>query len=549
MSINDNLIKNRVAELRSKVFSLWASEGKWDGNNPNSPLFGMDKDPVVALLITAMAYQELQIETDLENFRKGLVSELEDTLLPFHLTKANPAVIMMTTAKAKGNKARCIVGADTDFTVQKESFMERSTHHFCPLFESNIIGATITDLCQTLNGQWKLTLEVDDEKALLGGVGFFFKGIEFDELVMRLGDKEIGLIYPWEYDRFPMNPDFSFWNLVYNHSLVFGTNEQWFDLWAEQPMQYYMVDPYTPMILSRGTTELTLEFIGLKNKNIGTNNVFINSFPAVNVTKRSFSLTPSEPVVKIANDSDFFMNLVGEYDTVEEADKFILRRYGCERFGFAELLRLADELQKRSGTDFYAYQQFSSLQNGDKMRKLKVLLKDILSEINREGTPKTGVYALLKENAEVELAIPLKALYTDGAKGNNIEPGAQVIAVPNDFNLGETLVLTRSSGGRDEITNEDQKKRLARYYTLTNDKLVTRSDLKSFCIKELYNYDIGSVNRVEVATNDDGIRTVVAFVADVNPELDLKSIQQRLERLIEVRSSGLMPVQVMLVKA
>lgn len=549
MSINDNIIKNRVAELRDKVFSLWASEGRWDGNNPNSPLYGLDKDPLVAMMITAMAYQELQIENDIENFRKGMVNELEDSLLPFHLTKANPAVLMMTSAKAKGNPARCIVGADTDFAIQKESFMERSTLHFCPLFESNIIGATITDFSQTLNGPWKMTLQVDDEKALLGGVGFFFKGIEFDELVMRLGDKKIGLINPWEYDRFPMNPDFSFWNLVYNHSLAFGTNEQWFDLWAEQPLQYYMVDPYDPVVLNRGVTELTLEFIGLKSKTIGTNNVFINSFPAVNVTKRSFALTPSEPVVKIADDTDFFMNLVGEYDTVEEADKFILRRYGCERFGLAELLRLADELQKRSSTDFYAYQQFSSLQNGDKMRKLKVLLKDLLAEVNREGTPKTGVYALLKENAEVEVAIPLKALYTDGAKGNNIDPGAVVMSAPNDFDLGETRVLTRSSGGRDEVTNDDQRKRLVRYYTLTNDKLVTRSDLKSFCIKELYNYDIGNVNRVEIASNEDGVRTVVVFVSDVNPELDLNSIQHRLERLIEVRSSGLMPVQIMLVKS
>ena len=97
------------------------------------------------------------------------------------------------------------------------------------------------------------------------------------------------------------------------------------------------------------------------------------------------------------------------------------------------------------------------------------------------------------------------------------------------------------------MVNTDEKKRLARYYTLTNDKLVTRSDLKSFCIKELYRYDIGSVNRVEIA-NDDDTRTVVAFVSEVNPELDLEAIQQRIERLIEVRSSGLTPVKVLIVK-
>lgn len=549
MSMNNDQIKNRVAELRNKVFSLWANEGKWDGNNPNAPLYGLDRDPLVAMLLTAVAYQELQIENDIENYRKGMVSEFEDTVLPFHLTKASPAITMMTTAKAQGNKMRCIVGDNTDFTLQKDSFMERVALHFCPLFESNIIGATVTDITPTLNGQWKLTLEVTDEKALLGGVGFFFKGIEFEELVMHLGDKEISLINPWEYDRFPMNPNFSFWNLLYNQSLVFGTNEQWFDLWAEQSLQYYMVDPYASVLLNQGTTELTLEFIGLKSKNIATNNVFINSFPAVNVTQRSFALTPSDPLVKIADDNDFFMNLVGEYDTLEEADKFILRRYGCERFGFAELLRLADELQKRNATDFYAFQQIPSFQNSDKMRKLKVLLKDILAEVNRAGSPKTGVYALLKENAKVEVSIPLKALYTDGAKGNDIQPNAQILSVPTELDLEQTRILIRSSGGRDEVTNADQKKRLAQYYTLTNDKIVTRSDLKSFCLKELYRYDINSVDRIEVAQDEDQARTVVAFVSGVNPELDLQALQQRVERLIEVHSSGLTPVKLMIVNS
>ena len=547
---NDNdIIKNRVAELRDKVFSLWANEGQWDSNNPNSPLYGMDRDPLVSMLITALAYQEHQIENDIEQFRSGMVSELEEAMLPFHLTKATPAIAMMSTAKAKGNKARCIVGDNTNFTVQKESFRERVSYNFRPLFEANIIGATVTELSQTLNGKWKLILEVEDEKTVFGGVGFLFKGIDFEEITMHLGDKEVNLINPWEYDRFPMCPDFSFWNLVYNKSLVFGTNEQWFDLWAEQQVQYYMVDPYVPIVLNQGTVELTIDFIGLKNKNISADNVFINSFPVVNVNKRVFSLTPSEPIVKIADDNDFFMNLVGEYDTVEEADKFILRRYGCERFGLSELLRLADSLMKRSKTDYFAYQEIPALQDGERMRKLKVLLKDITNEINREGTPKTGVYALLKGNANVDVAIPLKALFTDGTKGNDIEPNSLVLYGPNDFDLGQTRFLTRSSGGRDEVIDNEERKMLSHYYALTNDKLVTRSDLKSFCIKELYKYDIGSVNRIEVANNDDGTRTVVAFVSEVNPELDLKAIQQRIQRLIDIHSSGLLPVNVLILNS
>ena len=60
--MNNDDIKNRTSELRNKVFALWAQEGKWESGNPNSPLNGMDKDPLVSLLITALAYQEYQIE-------------------------------------------------------------------------------------------------------------------------------------------------------------------------------------------------------------------------------------------------------------------------------------------------------------------------------------------------------------------------------------------------------------------------------------------------------------------------------------------------------
>lgn len=543
MNYDNEIIQNRVAELSNKVLSIWALEGKWEKGNPNAPLYGMERDPLVNLLLTALAYQELQIEADINRFRSGMVDELEEAMLPYHLTKAAPAIVMMSTAKAKGNPERCAVGDETSFTLRKESFRERTTFNFRPLFESNIIGATVTGLEQMPNGQWKLTLAVEDEKADLGGVGFFFKDMAFDNLVMHLGDKEINLIKPWEYDRFPMNPDFSFWNMAYNKSLLFGTNEQWYDLWTEQPVQYYMVEPYDAVALPQGTVALTLDFVGLRNSSIGAGNVCINSFPVVNVNKRSFALTPSEPIVKIADDNDYFMNLVGQPDTIGEADKFILRRYGCERFGFSELLRLADTLQKRNSTDFYAYQEISSLKDGEKMRKLKVLLKDILKDIRSEGTPKTGVYALLKGDADIEVSIPMKALYTDGSRANGIESGSVVMEAPSDFDLGQTRVLTTSTGGRDEVVNTDERRMLSHYYALTNDKLVTRSDLKLFCVKELRRYNIG-VNRIEVLNTAEGTRNVVAYVSGVNPELDLSAIAQRIQRLIDVHSSGLMSVTV-----
>ena len=544
----NNEMKEKVADLRNKIFTLWSNEGKWESGNPDSPLYGLDRDPLITMLITAMVYQQQQIESDIERFRSGMVSELEDAILPFYLTKATPAIAMMCSAKAAGNNDNYVVGQGVDFSIQKESFQTRETLHFCPLFESNVIGAEVKAVEKQPDGKYKLTLEVKETKSSLDGVGFFFKGVDFDQLTMQLDGKAVPLICPWEYDRFPMNPDFSFWNMIYSKSLVFGTNEQWFDLWAAKNMQYYMVAPNSSLVLEQGTFELILDFKGLKTNDISVGNIAINSFPVVNITKKSFGLTPTEPIVKIADYTDFFMNLVGEKDTIEDADKFILRRYGCERFGLSELLRLADELQKRTTTDFYAYQIVPMLKDGDKMRKLKILLKDIFSILNKEGVVKSGVYAMLKDDAKVEVSVPLTALYTDGAKGNDVIAGSPVVSAPVELDLGQTRLLTTSQNGRDEVTDVEEKKMLSHYYSLTNDKVVTRTDIKMFCIKELRKYKIFADN-VDVVSDEACSRIVTAYASGINPELDLESVQQTIERLIDVHSSGLMPVKVKILKS
>ena len=544
----DNNTKDKVSELKKKVFSIWEAEGKWEAGNPNSPLYGLDRDPLLTLLLTAMVHQQNQMEEEVENYRKNMVCEFEDAVLPYHLTQATPALTMMCTAKAQGYGDEFRVGQDTDFKIQKEAFQTRESLPFCPLFESNIVGAAVKSVAMQSDGSCKLTLEVTDGKASLAGVGFFFKGLKFDDLSMQIEGKELPLIRPWEYDRFPMNPNFSFWNMIYNKSLLFGTNEQWFDLWAAQNLNYYMVDPQATAYMSPGFAELTLRFDGMKNESVGLENIYINSFPVVNVTKKTYRLTQYEPIVKIANDDDFFMNIVGESDTLDNADQFIIRRYGCERFSVDELLRLTNELQKRYNTDFYAYQIIPSLQSEERMNKLRVLLKDILTAIKKEGTVKTGIYAMLKADAKVELAIPLKALYTNGDRGNGIKAGAIVLTVPTELDLGQTRILTDTQGGRDEVNDIKEKKLLSHYYSLTNDKVVTRTDLKMFCIKELRKYRIYA-DKVEVVSDGACSRIVTAYASGINPELDLESVQQTIERLIDVHSSGLMPVKVKIAKA
>ena len=53
MTQEDYDIQMQVDNLMHKVLESWKREGKWDGNNPNSPFYGFEKDPLLRILLTA----------------------------------------------------------------------------------------------------------------------------------------------------------------------------------------------------------------------------------------------------------------------------------------------------------------------------------------------------------------------------------------------------------------------------------------------------------------------------------------------------------------
>ena len=366
-------------------------------------------------------------------------------------------------------------------------------------------------------------------------------------------------------------------NIVFNKSMVFGGESKWYDLWAQLNVNYYMVEPTFHRPMDSDMINFVFEFSGMSRPfNLEADNLVFNCFPALNVMKKDFQLSGAEPILKLTKESDynddeeglvknvrsqvdenshedFFMNLVMTQDSsLDDLDRFSIRRFGCERFNINELVRLANELSNRYESDFYAFQKIHKMQNTDKIRRLDIVLKDVLGVILNNKEPRAGVYAILKHGKGDGNPNPihLSGLFTDGAYANDIDVFSDVSG-PKNLDKKETRMLFKTFGGRDEVIDKDEKSMLAKYYARTNDRIVTRADLKAFCYRYFVQNGIADVLLDVVSVierQEDGqtrqhvsLQLKNDFVRDRE---DVPMIVDRLRKLIEVRSVNRLPLVV-----
>lgn len=575
MTQEDYDIQVQVDSLMQKVLESWKREGKWDGNNPNSPFYGFEKDPLLRILLTAFVYQTNGLKIDIQNIEKDLIGDFQNAILPYHLTQAIPAFTMIKTAKADDDKNEMFCDESSPFLVKKESLRVKEYFSFHPLFRTKIIGMNVNGVTKIASDKWNVNIDVNDTDADLSYFGFLVNGLKYSDLNVYWNNEKLPLIKPWEYDRFPKTAWFADANIAYNKSLLFGDETRWHDLWSELNVNYYMVAPTFHRPIDSDMINFVFEFVGMsKPFNFDAENLFFNCLPALNVVKKDFQLSSNDPIVKLAiepdfeeteessvrmvnstlaknSHPDFFMNLIKNPNlTLDDWNRVSLRRFGCERFNLDELVRLANQLSNRYESDFYAFQKIHKMQNVDKIRRLDIVLKDIIGVISNTAMPKTGVYAILNRgNAEVQTNIQLSALFTDGAYSNDIDIFSEVMP-PKTFDKKETRLLFKTFGGKDEVIDKDEKNMLAKYYARTNDRIVTRADLKAFCFRYFTQngfgdalLDVTSVieRKDELVTQHVTLQLKNEFVRDRE---DIPMLIDRLKKLIQVRSVNLIPVVV-----
>ena len=78
-------------ELQKEAMAIW----RMGSNEENFE--GMENDPVVSLLMTALAYQEYTADNELSRLKNEVLEDFSRMLIPYELCHAKPASVLVQT--------------------------------------------------------------------------------------------------------------------------------------------------------------------------------------------------------------------------------------------------------------------------------------------------------------------------------------------------------------------------------------------------------------------------------------------------------------------
>ena len=272
-------IQMQVDNLMQKVLEAWKREGKWDGNNPNSPFYGFEKDPLLRILLTAFVYQTNGLKKQVQDVEKDVIGDFQNAILPYQLTQAVPAFTFIKTAKNADDKSETFCDESTTFLVKRESLRVKEYFPFQPLFRTKIINMNVNGVTKIATDKWNVNIDVTDQDSDLSYFGFMVSGLKYTDLNVYWNNEKLPLIKPWEFNRFPTNPWFCDANIVYNKSLLYEGATKWQDLWAMLNVNYYMVAPTFRRPIDSDMINFVFEFSGMsKPFNFEVENLVFNCF-------------------------------------------------------------------------------------------------------------------------------------------------------------------------------------------------------------------------------------------------------------------------------
>jgi len=464
----------------------------WD---ENGELINIENDPVVKLFFSALAYQSHSISRDISALKDKVVSEFRNKLIPYHLIKPFPALSVLETRLGKNRDAS--VKQLTSFTVDEKCAFEfgKNKISFAPLFNTTVIDGEIAEKqIDKDNNTIQLTLSTSEVIEDFSGMSFYFEDSEMiPDVEVSLNNQRLPTIKPDDCDNLPFTNWFQHHYLLSeDNQLQYGTYDYWLEFFIREHVYFCYIDTYNCLKIKNTTTSpvFTIHFKNkLELRYFQNRSIRINCLPIVNVQKHSVVLDNNEPVKKLSVEKSVFLNLLVNENTEKNEDNFYIRHFGVERYHQEELLFQINDLFNRFITDYYAFKDIEDLKKGDKLENLYKDFREIWPVLMRnENRNYSGVYAILKLNKNLKYqhnVVTIDYLTTNCELANNIKEGEKASTVSEFLDKGNTVLLMDATGGKEEEYNEETLNRLARYNLLTKDKLITISDLKAFCYREL----------------------------------------------------------------
>ena len=549
--------RQRAEEIIKEAVAIWQR-----GFN-SEQLEGIEQDPVFSLFMTALAYQANEIDNEIEQLQEEILQveildELTRLLIPYEKTHPLPATALVEVQlddriPELTLDQRCgFILPDTDYT-------------FIPILKTRAINAEIQSVVRIDNRRWKVGLKLKGAVKQLSGMTFLVGNPHFHDLKLYANGAMLPLVKPWDYSDLPLNECFSIDNMVYNKSLTYQASNTWFDLFAQQNARLFYIDSHKGSDRPFDRLELTFEFIGIDEQfTFDKEQLSLNATILANVAQRSVTLSAAAPIARLSSEGNKqqFLHLIAPDDNQLYPEVPVeIRRVATDRFNAERLARLASTLVSRFASDYYAFQKIEALREGRVMEQFYNLLKKISEGLSRSSSEwASSLYLLLRNDRGFhpkEMSLRVNYLTTDGSAVNaGLNAKSTFAPLANNY-IQSVRLLASPMPGYDEIRNKNAQENLARYYMITNDRIVTPADIKILCYNELerrFGITSEMVASIKVRQVQKAERHHYGFETQVYISLTDNAYIKRdfvdkiptteliLQKMIEVRSTNVFPV-------
>lgn len=554
--------RQRAEELLLEAINIWRQ------SDDNDKLEGLENDPVLRLMITALAYQTNESISDVEMMKTEVLEEFAQLLTPYEVGHAVPATAVIETLPQDSL-------AEMDLDDQSSFLLSGTNFAFVPLLKTRILNAKVNSVVRIDGRRWKVGLSFNSPVRDLSGFAFAVNSPNYQDLTVSIKGMQLPLIKPWNYSELPLSDSFGLDTIIYNRSQTYEASTTCLDLFARQNIRIFVIQPFTPsQELTSGmeSVDLTFEFFGITDKFVfNEKHLSLNPVILVNAQKHQTTLSGQTPIVRVAgfdnNESSAnqqFLHAVRPSEEQIYGNSLVeVRKVAADRFNQGRLVRLLNSVIARFYSDYYAFQNLQGISGDKTVQSLQEILTRLMEAAKKDQFRQIpGVYLLLRNSNLIQSgkgSVDVSYLTTAGAAVNASLNADSTFTVPAGLAAVETHQIAAPVLGRDEITEESAMASLSRYYIATCDRIVTPADIKLFCYNELLTrYGIVrdmvkqlSVNRrIQKDRHSCGYEIVVDIVLADNPFVKrsfaekVSQVEMLMQKMIEVRSTNIYPVTV-----
>ena len=554
--------RQRAIELLNKSISIWRNSDHAD------KLEGVERDPVFSLLITALAYQANETDSDIERLKQDVLDEYARLLTPYEVGHAIPA-----TAVVEATPQSHV--SEIELTEKSTFVLEDVGYQFMPLLQSRVINAMVSSIVRLDGRRWKLTLKFHEPITDLSGLTFAIKNAQFRDLKVSINDQLLPLVKPWQYADMPLQPCFTIDALLYNHAQLYRSSMIGLDLLARQNTAVFYVKKHEPkqfIPVESESIDLIFDFSGISDNFVFDKSHFsLNTVILVNTQLNTCTLTSELPFVRVAGSNDLaqansktrqLMHLIPPAEEQLFGKTPVeVRRVAADRFNKGALLKLVNSLINKFNSDYYAFQDLKDTNTQAIINTLQEALTQLSNAAHNDDDHNIeGVYLMLNRQAiqsSPSISLDIDYLTTDGAVVNNHLQADSKFSAPAGLEGTVVKQIAEPGLGYDEVKDAESIQSLVRYYMVTNDRIVTPADMKIFCYKELmsrYSIVPKMVSNISVSYAQQQDRVACGYAFYVNIELEENPFVERsfsnkipqaemlLERMMAVRSANIYPI-------